>query len=220
MHRQAAADPGVVDQHVQPRLGLYGSGCGGDAGIVGHIHLNEARPQRLCGGPAALLVAGGDPHVMPIGQQPPCGLKTQSLVCTCNQCGCHGIHPASARRPAQWAAASWDCRDHPAPWNLRDHVGMPVITKQLAGCLRSWRERVSPADVGLSAGGQRRVSGLRREEVAQLAGVSMDYLIRLEQGRAANPSAAVLGALARALRLSDDEHSHLLDLAGQPLPGP
>jgi transcriptional regulator with XRE-family HTH domain len=97
---------------------------------------------------------------------------------------------------------------------------MAVITEELAGCLRSWRERVSPADVGLSAGGQRRVSGLRREEVAQLAGVSMDYLTRLEQGRAANPSAAVLGALARAPRLSDDERAHLFDLAGQPMPGP
>jgi transcriptional regulator with XRE-family HTH domain len=97
---------------------------------------------------------------------------------------------------------------------------MALITEQLSGCLRSWRERVSPADVGLATGGQRRVRGLRREEVAQLAGVSVDYLIRLEQGRAANPSAAVLGALARALRVSDDERAHLFDLAGQPLPGP
>jgi transcriptional regulator with XRE-family HTH domain len=103
---------------------------------------------------------------------------------------------------------------------LRDHLGVAVITEELAGCLRSWRERVSPADVGLPAGGQRRVSGLRREEVAQLAGVSMDYLTRLEQGRAANPSAAVLGSLARALRLSEDERAHLFRLAGQPLPGP
>lgn len=97
---------------------------------------------------------------------------------------------------------------------------MAVINEELAGCLRSWRERVSPADVGLPAGGQRRVSGLRREEVAQLAGVSMDYLTRLEQGRAANPSAAVLGSLARALRLGEDERGHLFRLAGQPLPGP
>jgi transcriptional regulator with XRE-family HTH domain len=92
-------------------------------------------------------------------------------------------------------------------------------TDELAGCLRSWRERVSPADVGLPAGGQRRVVGLRREEVAQLAGVSMDYLTRLEQGRAAKPSASVLGSLARALRLSDVERDHLFQLARQPLPG-
>lgn len=69
---------------------------------------------------------------------------------------------------------------------------MAVITEELAGCLRSWRERVSPSDVSLPAGGPRRVSGLRREEVAQLAGVSMDYLTRLEQGRAAHPSAEVV----------------------------
>jgi len=104
--------------------------------------------------------------------------------------------------------------------SMRDHLGVAVITQELAGCLRSWRGRVSPAEVGLPAGGRRRVAGLRREEVAQLAGVSMDYLTRLEQGRAANPSAAVLGSLARALRLSDDERAHLFRLAGQPLPGP
>ena len=94
-----------------------------------------------------------------------------------------------------------------------------TITDELAGCLRSWRERVSPADVGLPPGGQRRVVGLRREEVAQLAGVSMDYLTRLEQGRASKPSASVLGSLARALRLSDVERDHLFQLARQPLPG-
>jgi transcriptional regulator with XRE-family HTH domain len=95
-----------------------------------------------------------------------------------------------------------------------------TITDELASCLRSWRERVSPADVGLPAGGQRRVAGLRREEVAQLAGVSMDYLTRLEQGRASKPSASVLGSLTRALRLSDVERDHLFQLARQPLPGP
>ena len=92
-------------------------------------------------------------------------------------------------------------------------------TDELAGCLRSWRERVSPADVGLPTNGQRRVSGLRREEVAQLAGVSMDYLTRLEQGRASNPSASVLASLTRALRLSDIERDHLYRLAGQAPPG-
>jgi len=63
------------------------------------------------------------------------------------------------------------------------------------------------------------VPGLRREEVAQLAGVSLDYLARLEQGRATNPSAAVLASLARALRLSDDERAHLFRVAGHAEPG-
>ena len=89
---------------------------------------------------------------------------------------------------------------------------------ELAACLRSWRDRLTPAEVGLAAGGRRRAPGLRREEVAQLAGVSVDYLARLEQGRAANPSPSVLAPLARALRLTDDERAHLFRVAGQAPP--
>lgn len=97
---------------------------------------------------------------------------------------------------------------------------MDVLQDELAGCLRSWRERLSPAAAGLPAGNQRRVAGLRREEVAQLAGVSVDYLSRLEQGRAQRPSPLVLASLARALRLTSDERSHLLRLAGHTEQGP
>src|SRR4051794_41230946 len=89
----------------------------------------------------------------------------------------------------------------------------------LAGCLRTWRDRLDPADVGLSASGRRRAPGLRREEVARLAGLSVDYLARLEQGRASAPSPSVLGPLAGALRLSDDERAHLFRIAGQAPPG-
>lgn len=103
---------------------------------------------------------------------------------------------------------------------MRDHPGVQVVQEQLAGCLRSWRARLTPADAGLPAGSQRRVSGLRREEVAQLAGVSVDYLARLEQGRAANPSPSVLASLTRALRVSDDERAHLFRLAGHAEPRP
>jgi transcriptional regulator with XRE-family HTH domain len=90
---------------------------------------------------------------------------------------------------------------------------------ELAACLRSWRDRLRPADIGLPAGGHRRAPGLRREEVAQLAGLSVDYLARLEQGRAGNPSPSVLAPLARALRLSDDERDHLFRVAGHAEPG-
>lgn len=92
---------------------------------------------------------------------------------------------------------------------------------ELAGCLRSWRDRLRPADAGLpgGAGGRRRASGLRREEVAQLAGLSVDYLARLEQGRASSPSPSVLAPLARALRLSDAERDHLYRAAGHVPPG-
>jgi transcriptional regulator with XRE-family HTH domain len=88
-------------------------------------------------------------------------------------------------------------------------------TDELAGCLRAWRDRLTPEAVGLPAGGARRAPGLRREEVASLAGLSVDYLSRLEQGRATNPSPSVLGPLARALRLTDEERIHLFRVAGQ-----
>ena len=80
--------------------------------------------------------------------------------------------------------------------------------------LRTWRERVQPDAVGLPAQARRRTSGLRREEVAQLAGVSTDYIVRLEQGRSRHPSAQVLHALARALRLDDEERERLYRMAG------
>lgn len=90
---------------------------------------------------------------------------------------------------------------------------------ELAEFLRSRRGRVQPADVGLEAGRRRRTPGLRREEVARLAGISVDYYIRLEQARSPRPSRQVLAALARALRLSNDEHAHLLHLVGEaPVP--
>ena len=79
--------------------------------------------------------------------------------------------------------------------------------------LRARRERVRPGDVGLSGGGLRRVPGLRREEVALLAGISSDYYLRLEQGRDRNPSVQVLEALARVLRLDASATAHLLSLA-------
>ena len=79
--------------------------------------------------------------------------------------------------------------------------------------LRSRREKLSPKAVGLPAGQRRRTAGLRREEVAQLAGIGVDWYIRLEQGRTVSPSVTTVDALARALRLSKTEHAHLKDLA-------
>ncbi|MDT0414258.1 helix-turn-helix transcriptional regulator [Streptomyces sp. DSM 41982] len=85
---------------------------------------------------------------------------------------------------------------------------------ELSEFLRLRRAGLKPQDVGLpELGRQRRVPGLRREELAQLAGVSVAYYTRLEQGNAGNVSAEVLDAVARALRLSDAEHEHLLHLA-------
>jgi transcriptional regulator with XRE-family HTH domain len=83
----------------------------------------------------------------------------------------------------------------------------------LGATLRVWRDRLSPAAVGLQPGGARRAAGLRREELSDLAGISVDYLVRLEQGRADSPSAQVIAALARALQLTKTERDHLYRLA-------
>ncbi len=88
----------------------------------------------------------------------------------------------------------------------------------LADFLRGRREALAPADVGLTAGPRRRARGLRREEVAQLTGMSVDYYTRLEQRRGPQPSTHMLAALARTLRLSLDERDHLFRLAGHPAP--
>jgi transcriptional regulator with XRE-family HTH domain len=86
-------------------------------------------------------------------------------------------------------------------------------TQELAAFLRTRRERLNPHDVGLPASRRsRRTPGLRREEVAELAGVSIDYIVRLEQARGLRPSANVVEALARALRLGPDERAYLFDL--------
>ncbi|MFS7876053.1 helix-turn-helix transcriptional regulator [Streptomyces asiaticus] len=85
---------------------------------------------------------------------------------------------------------------------------------RLGATIRAWRERLSPSAVGLPTGRARRAAGLRREELAERAGVSVDYVVRLEQGRATAPSAQVVASLAHALRLTDAERDHLYRMAG------
>ncbi|MEV0939571.1 helix-turn-helix transcriptional regulator [Micromonospora wenchangensis] len=85
----------------------------------------------------------------------------------------------------------------------------------LAGFLRTRRSRVDPSVAGIPTDSRRRVEGLRREEVAHLSGVSVDYYVRLEQGRATQPSEQVLDALARVLGLDETERGHLYRLARQ-----
>ncbi|MEF3114572.1 helix-turn-helix transcriptional regulator [Streptomyces chrestomyceticus] len=89
---------------------------------------------------------------------------------------------------------------------------------ELGAFLRSRRARIRPADVGLAHGPRRRVPGLRREEVAQLAGASADYYNELERGAGSQPSEQMIAALARALRLTADERDYLYRLAGRPVP--
>jgi transcriptional regulator with XRE-family HTH domain len=94
-----------------------------------------------------------------------------------------------------------------------------VESWEFGQAVRRWRDRAAPEAAGVPAGGRRRAAGLRREELAGLAGISVDYLTRLEQGRATSPSSQVVEALARALRLSDTERELLFRLAGQAAPG-
>lgn len=89
-------------------------------------------------------------------------------------------------------------------------TGPPKLDGMALGrFLRARREAVTPAQVGLPAGSRRRTPGLRRAELAELAGISVDYLIRLERGRDRHPSGQVLGTLADALHLTPDERAHL-----------
>src|SRR3954470_13866299 len=88
----------------------------------------------------------------------------------------------------------------------------------LGAMIRTWRNRLPPSAAGLPVVRKRRAAGLRREELADLAGVSVDYVVRLEQGRATTPSASVVASLARALQLSTAEREHLYRLAQRVAP--
>ncbi|MGW1530519.1 helix-turn-helix transcriptional regulator [Streptomyces sp. NPDC002159] len=95
-----------------------------------------------------------------------------------------------------------------------------MSTAEFGKAVRRWRDQFSPDTAGLATGRRRRASGLRREELAHLAGISVDYVTRLEQGRSCHPSTQVVESLARALRLSLPEREHLFELAGLAPPGP
>src|ERR1700712_3644926 len=97
---------------------------------------------------------------------------------------------------------------------------MPDPHGDLGALIRSWRDRLPPMDVGLRTANTRRAAGLRREELAALAGLSVDYVVRLEQGRARHPSAQVAASLARALQLTGVERDHLFVVAGLLPPSP
>lgn len=96
-----------------------------------------------------------------------------------------------------------------------------MATNDLGLYLTARRAAISPDAAGIRWSGVRRVPGLRREEVSQIAGISVDYYARLEQGREKNPSASILNALSRALDLTPDAREHLYRLAGAaPAPSP
>src|SRR5580693_9970842 len=133
---------------------------------------------------------------------PPCACTGQTALF---RCGRSGACRAGERHGLPVAGAA------------RDNGDMTEqATTELGRFLRARREGVRPEDAGLPRGtGSRRTPGLRREELATLAGMSIDYYTRLERGRETRPSPAVVDALARALRLDGDEHEYLKSLAVQ-----
>src|ERR1700730_3079527 len=144
----------------------------------------------------------------------------------CHHCGrAGGCHPASAAPGSattwQLAGRVWDpgCVMGTAPGDQQAgpaHGAVRDRRRELGAFLRSRRGRQRPAEVGLADWGVRRVPGLRREEVAQLANVGLTWYTWLEQGRQARPSASVLTAIADALRLDAREREHLFSLARDP----
>lgn len=111
----------------------------------------------------------------------------------------------------------WQYHPRSTEW-VETGVMTDVSPTELAAVLRAWRDRLAPEAAGMPHGSRRQAPGLRREELAALAGISVDYLVRLEQGRATSPSAQVLGSLARALRLTPAERDHLYRVAGAAVP--
>src|ERR1022692_4752039 len=110
----------------------------------------------------------------------------------------------------KWRGPAWTTPRGP------EASGKTERRNELAAFLRSRRERITPEDVGLPGGHRRRTAGLRREEVAQLAGVGVTWYTWLEQGRPIRASASVLEAVARTLRLDTVERQHLFRLAEMP----
>jgi len=134
--------------------------------------------------------------------------------------GVPGISQTAARRalslpgsrPSHCSTLEGDVKSRHVATSRTEPTGAPG-SNELGAFLRTRRQRINPSTYGLHAVGSRRTPGLRREELAGLAGISVEYLIRLERGRDRNPSAAVVEALARVLQLDDDETSHLARLA-------
>jgi transcriptional regulator with XRE-family HTH domain len=127
------------------------------------------------------------------------------------------LHDAAESHGQPGVPFSWDCQYQDEPGGV---VHSDVMaTTEFGHTVRRWRDRVPPEAAGLPVGGHRRAPGLRREELALLAGISVDYVTRLEQGRATNPSEQVVEALGRALRVSGAEREHLFKVAGLVPPG-
>src|SRR3954453_21457655 len=123
----------------------------------------------------------------------------------------HGVRP---RHGSAGRSGYWQCLPAGSPGAYRGLVSKADLNAEIRDFLSTRRARITPEQAGLPAyGGHRRVKGLRREEVAMLAGVSVDYYVRMERGGLGGASESVLDALADALRLDEAERTHLFALA-------
>src|SRR5947209_7326057 len=124
------------------------------------------------------------------------------------------VHGVLLGRGSAGRSGYWEGLPAGSPAAYRGVVSNADLNAEIRDFLSTRRARITPEQAGLPAyGGNRRVKGLRREEVAMLAGVSIDYYVRLERGRAPGASASVLEGIARALQLDEAERAHLFDLA-------
>src|SRR3954471_13954519 len=124
------------------------------------------------------------------------------------------VHDVRPRRGSAGRSGYWQCLPAGSPAAYRGVVSKADLNAEIRDFLSTRRARITPEQAGLPAyGGNRRVKGLRREEVAMLAGVSVDYYVRMERGSLGGASESVLDALANALHLEDAERDHLFALA-------
>ena len=204
-------------------LGRPLDGLGVDDIEPGEVGVCSAIGQGALGLAASSLLARADQHGHAPGPELAGGLEPDSLAGPGDEgdLRCHTgtlRWPSSRReRPAEPGTGGATLR---VPAGGKLAAVTAVNRAELAAFVRARRARVSPQDAGLPAIGRRRTPGLRRQEVAQLAGMSIDYYIRLEQGRGPHPSRQVLSALARALMLTVDERDYLFRMAEESPPRP
>jgi transcriptional regulator with XRE-family HTH domain len=216
-----AGNPSVVYQHIEMTLFLLNN-LGGPLNRVvrRNVKLHEMGAKCLGGSATTLRITSADVDGVPSIEQTTSRLVAKTLVRTGDDRDRHGsiVRPVGPGSQSTSNRRTVSTRHRPSEHRHTRSVAESHST--LGEALQAWRARIRPADVGIPSGTRRRVPGLRREELAALAGLSVDYLVRLEQGRASNPSTDTLAALARALRLTTLERNMLYDIAGATPPRP
>src|SRR4051794_34639117 len=155
-------DAGVVDENVEAARRLEPLGCGGDRAVVGDVDLHEVRAHRVRRLLAARLVARADPHLVALGLQSLCGLVAEALVRSGYQCPCHAFMVEAESRSDKRTVLPRTRRATVALRSCAILGGVSAIDTELGACIRSWRDRVLPAEAGLPSGSARPGPGPRR----------------------------------------------------------